>query len=133
MDSNAALDILKLAVPAALAWGAAWLTNRRERRAWIEKQEAQQQELLVKQGDRLATGWAEMTAQAREIIRTMQVETIEAKTALAACVGERAQLLSELVAIKAKYETALRELETLSGRTPNPKRRRGRDNSEPPP
>lgn len=108
-------DILKLLIPALMAWGASWLTNRRERRSHEEKQEAAQRELLVQQSDRLTAGWEGMTAQAREIIRTMQVETVEAKAETAAC-------KAELIEVKRKYETALKELEALSVRMPARKR-----------
>lgn len=117
MDSSAVfLDIAKLAIPTAAGWWVAWLTNRRERRVHDEKQEAAQQDLLVKQGDRLTAGWAEMTTQAREIIRTMQMETVTAKAELAACLGERGRLLAELATVNAKYEAAIRDLEELSPR-----------------
>lgn len=109
-------DLMKVAIPALGAWGATWLSNRRERRVWTEKQEEKQQQLLTSQSDRLAAGWSEMTTQAREIIARLQVETIDAKTRAATAEERNANLRQELDAVRQKYSEALHELEELRER-----------------
>lgn len=139
LDLKALTDIAKIAVPAVGAWLAAWLTNRRERRQWIEKRESEQQAALSVQSDRLTAGWAEMTTQAREIITRLQVETIDAKTRCAMSEARTAGLERELADVKQKYEEALRELSALRNRAPKPRPRdrdrvgsREPDNNTPP-
>lgn len=118
MDSNAVLDILKIIIPALGAWLALWASNRRNHRMWAAKEAIKQADLLSTQSDKLFATYSEMTAQAREIIRTMQVEIIEARTALAGSKSEISRLLSELAEIKQKYAEALRQLESLQTRAP---------------
>lgn len=109
MDSSLA-DLLKIAIPAAGAAVAALLANRRDRRQWIEKQEAEQQRVLATQADRLAAGWADMTTQAREIINRLQIETIDAKTRAAVAEERAAKLERDFVERSAKLEKELAEV-----------------------
>lgn len=115
MDSDVA-DLLKILVPALGAWAAAWLTNRRDRRQWTEKHEADQKVQLSAQAERLAAGWSEMTTQAREIIARLQVETIDAKTRCSLAEGKVAALERDLAEVRARYEAALAALEELQER-----------------
>lgn len=112
MDPDLA-SALKIVGSALGAWGASWLANRRERREWLAKQEAAQDQQLAKQADRLAAGWSEMTTQAREIISRLQVETIDAKTRAAVLEEGNAKLERELAELRARYAAALAELEGL--------------------
>lgn len=109
-------------------WGAAWLTNRRERRQWLEKQELEQNRQLQVQSERLTTGWSEMTTQAREIIDRLQTETIAAAQRAAAaelrCSAAEARnrdLEVELEGVRQMYRQAQRDLEDL--RTKGARRR----------
>lgn len=129
------LEVLKIAVPAAGAWMAAYLANRKERREWTAKREAQQQKVLDSQADKLSAGWVEMTSQAREIINRLQMETIDAKTRSKVAeekVIELARDFSlaeekieglerEIAEVRGKYETAQREIAILKERRPRTK------------
>lgn len=112
------VDAAKILVPAAGAWIAAWLANRREHKQWIKQQEDQHQKAFASQSDRLSASWAEMTTQAREIITRLQVETIDAKTR-AAVAEERIQSLErDLVDVRMRYEAAKLEIENLRTNRP---------------
>lgn len=110
--------VLIVLLPALGAWGAAWLTNRRERRQWLEKQEEKQDRQLTQQADRLASGWSEMTTQAREIINRLQVETIDAKTRAAVAEDRADKLEKELAEVKSHFAMARAELDTLKAKRP---------------
>lgn len=110
---NSVIDVLKIAIPAMGAWLAAYLSNRKERRQWEDKQREEQHKIIAGQADKLASGWVEMTTQAREIINRLQLETIEAKTQKAVMENELINLREELAEVKAKYSEALAEIELL--------------------
>lgn len=118
------LDIVKIGVSALGAFGAAWLANRRERRQWLEKQEAEQNQQLQKQAERLADGWSNMTTQAREIIDRLQAETIDAKTRAALAEERAAGLQRELTEVRSRYDMARAELDSLKERGKRQMRRR---------
>lgn len=112
------IDLAKVLVPAVGAWFVSWLQNQRERHQWAAKQEAEQQKLLSDQSNRLSAGWAEMTAQAREIITRLQVETIDAKTRAAVAEERAVSLERDLSEVRKRYETACSEIESLKQRRP---------------
>jgi hypothetical protein len=116
LDFESLGDLAKILIPASVAWGATWLSNRRERRVWTEKREEEQQKFLASQSERLVLGWSEMTTQARAIITGLQTETIEAKTRAAMAEERATGLARELSEIRAKYDKALSDLETLRRR-----------------
>lgn len=116
MDFESLGELAKILIPASVAWGATWLSNRRERRVWTEKREEEQQKFLSSQSDRLVQGWSEMTTQARAIITGLQTETIEAKTRAAMAEERATNLARELSEVRAKYDQAIRDLETLRQR-----------------
>lgn len=105
--------VLTILVPTLGGWGAAWLANRRERRQYLERQGAAQDERLAKQEERLVTGWSEMTAQARDIIGRLQVETIEAKTRAALAEEGKAKAERDLSEIRSRLEKELAEVRSM--------------------
>lgn len=115
-DKALAYDVLKIAVPALGAWGAAWLANRRENRVWRDKQGEREREMLDKQSDKLSTGWVEMTSQAREMINRLMVETIDAKTRASVAEERSRGLEKELEDVKKMYSLALAEIDELKER-----------------
>lgn len=127
IDRALTYDILKIAVPALGAWGAAWLANRRENRVWRDKQGEREREMLDKQSDKLSTGWVEMTSQAREMINRLTIETIDAKTR-ASVAEEKSRgleeknkgLEKELENVKKMYYQALAEIDELKERGRRP-------------
>lgn len=106
-------QVLTIVIPALGAYLAAWLQNRKDKRQEESKREALAQQMFASQSDKLNAGWSDMTAQAREMINRLLLETIDAKTRAALAEDRADDLAKEIVECRLKYEGAIRQLEEL--------------------
>lgn len=112
------VEVLKIIVPALGAWLLAYLTNKRERQQWLQKREANQEQMLASQIDKQSGAWSEMTTQMRQMITRLQELAVEAQTRANIAEEAAERYERELVNLKAKYEEALKLIEELKKKIP---------------
>lgn len=131
---DAIVEILKIAVPALLAYLVSRVQARKDQRlaqGSIEErtraQLADQQEGIITEYRAVISSHQSMTDQARKVVMEAYQEAAEDKAARRLAEAKAQTLETELAALQRKYDNAMRELDELR----QPKRRRQqRDESE---
>lgn len=110
------LDVLKIVIPALLAYLASRMQAKREQRtAQATIEEATRQQIAQKE-DRLTASWESMTTQARELLSRAYADAAEATAARRAAEGKLSTLEQELASLQRRYDEAVEELDELRKR-----------------
>lgn len=123
------LDILKIVVPALLAYLASRMQARKEQHAAQGSMEQRTREQLAKQQEGVFEEYRTISLQAREVVAESYREAAEAKAACRLAEVKNDTLEGELAELRRKYDKAVEELEELRERVSR-RARGGREDRE---